>query len=107
MEVDESTPTVILSSPADWSYYWPMSGEEKREKVDGRVVRARRRREETKHQILQTASRCFSRTGYHATSIQHIIEETGIARGTFYLHFQSKKQLDSQDFLHTSSIVFS
>lgn len=35
----------------------------------------------------------FSEHGYHATSISHIIVEAGIARGTFYLYFVSKRAI--------------
>jgi AcrR family transcriptional regulator len=50
------------------------------------VDRTRRRR-----QILDAAAKVFSARGYHDTSVSHIIEEAGIARGTFYLYFESKR----------------
>jgi AcrR family transcriptional regulator len=48
------------------------------------------KREERREQILQAALRAFSRGGYHGTHVAAILEEAGIARGTFYLHFESK-----------------
>lgn len=43
-----------------------------------------------KQAIVDAAAECFARRGYHDTSISHIIERAGIARGTFYLYFESK-----------------
>lgn len=43
--------------------------------------------------MLACAVRVFSRTGYHATSVSDIIEEAGVARGTFYLYFKSKRAI--------------
>ena len=43
-----------------------------------------------KQAIVSAAVECFARRGYHDTSISHIIERAGIARGTFYLYFKSK-----------------
>lgn len=59
--------------------------------IDGRVQRAARLREERRAQVLATARRLFAERGYHATSIADIIEACGIARGTFYLYFPSKR----------------
>tara|TARA_R110002096_G_scaffold164099_6_gene331789 strand:+ start:2508 stop:3116 length:609 start_codon:yes stop_codon:yes gene_type:complete len=44
-------------------------------------------------EILQIASRLFYEQGFGATGIKQIIDEAGIAKGTFYSHFQSKEQL--------------
>jgi AcrR family transcriptional regulator len=35
----------------------------------------------------------FAERGYHETSIQDILDGAGIARGTFYLHFDSKRAI--------------
>lgn len=61
--------------------------------VDGRVRRAERKRKERREHVLSEAARVFADKGYHATSITDIIEAAGIARGTFYLYFPSKKAL--------------
>jgi len=62
-------------------------------KVDGRVSRAQRLRESRRAAVLAVARRLFSQKGYHATSIHHIIESAEIARGTFYLYFESKRAI--------------
>ena len=62
-------------------------------KVDGRVSRARRLRESRRAAVLAVARRIFSEKGYHATSIDLLIESADIARGTFYLYFESKRAI--------------
>ena len=46
-------------------------------------------------QIIETGKRLFSKQGYVATSINEIIDEAGIATGTFYLYFDDKLALYS------------
>jgi len=62
-------------------------------KVDGRVSRAQRLRESRRAAVLTVSRRIFSQKGYHATSINDIIEAADIARGTFYLYFESKRAI--------------
>ncbi len=50
-------------------------------------------REERKKIVLRCAKEVFSQKGYHQTSISDIIQRAGIARGTFYLYFQSKRDV--------------
>ncbi|MCA9607454.1 MAG: TetR/AcrR family transcriptional regulator [Myxococcales bacterium] len=57
---------------------------------DGRSVRAQEKRARRRKTILDAALRVFSDKGYHQTRIADIIEEASIARGTFYLYFDSK-----------------
>jgi AcrR family transcriptional regulator len=44
-------------------------------------------------EILEVAQRLFYQKGYGQTSIQDIITEIGIAKGTFYHYFNSKQDL--------------
>jgi AcrR family transcriptional regulator len=44
-------------------------------------------------EILDVAQRLFYRKGYEQTSVQDIITEIGIAKGTFYHYFSSKLDL--------------
>jgi AcrR family transcriptional regulator len=48
---------------------------------------------ERRRRILQSAKRVFARRGYHDTNISHICEDLGIARGTLYQYFTSKKDV--------------
>ena len=50
-------------------------------------------RTERRAQVLRHAKRIFARKGYHRTNVADIIARARIARGTFYLYFQNKKDL--------------
>ncbi len=49
-----------------------------------------RAKQERRRQILTAAKAVFAEAGYHGASINAIIERAQIARGTFYLYFESK-----------------
>jgi AcrR family transcriptional regulator len=49
-----------------------------------------RAKQERRRQILAAAKYVFADAGYHGASIHSIIERAQIARGTFYLYFESK-----------------
>lgn len=51
---------------------------------------AERAKLERRRQILTAAKAVFAEAGYHGASIHAIIERAQIARGTFYLYFESK-----------------
>jgi AcrR family transcriptional regulator len=50
-------------------------------------------RQARRAQVLRHAKRIFARKGYHRTNIADIISRARIARGTFYLYFENKKEL--------------
>jgi len=60
---------------------------------DGRSTRAQQRREQRRGEIVAAAKRVFKEKGYHAASIGDIIDAAGVARGTFYLYFNSKREI--------------
>lgn len=43
--------------------------------------------------ILRNAARLFSEKGYSGTTVDDIVQATGIAKGTFYIYFKSKEDL--------------
>jgi len=43
--------------------------------------------------ILYSARKVFSEKGYHRASVEDIIKEAGISRGTFYNYFKSKREI--------------
>jgi AcrR family transcriptional regulator len=48
---------------------------------------------ERRKQILDGAKRVFASRGFHDTNISHICDELGIARGTLYQYFDSKRDV--------------
>ena len=46
-----------------------------------------------KEHLIETAVRLFERDGYHATGIDRILAEAGVAKMTLYNHFRSKDEL--------------
>lgn len=59
--------------------------------TDGRVLRARALREQRRRQLLAAARRVFAERGYHQTSLQDLLTEARVARGTFYQYFESRR----------------
>ncbi len=66
------------------------------------------RSQETREQLLTSAEKCFSQSGYDATGVADICSDAQVSKGAFYHHFPSKhtvfmsllenwlKQLDQQ-----------
>ena len=46
-----------------------------------------------KDQILRAARKVFREKGYESTTVSDIVNEAGVAQGTFYLYFPSKKHV--------------
>jgi AcrR family transcriptional regulator len=49
--------------------------------------------EERKLEIIQTAEKLFRENGYNKISVESIIKEMGVAKGTFYYYFKSKEDV--------------
>ncbi len=58
--------------------------------ADGRALK---KRGAATRRLLEAAERVFSELGYHEASIVRITEAAGVAQGTFYLYFASKKEV--------------
>lgn len=63
------------------------------EAIDGRTLRAQNAREARRKQIMDAALRVFATKGYHGTSVSDLVDAAGVARGTFYLYFESKSAI--------------
>ncbi|GAB7101711.1 TetR/AcrR family transcriptional regulator [Streptomyces phaeofaciens JCM 4814] len=50
-------------------------------------------RQERRRHILRAAWRCFSRDGFHATSMDDVIRETGLSSSAVYRYISSKEEL--------------
>lgn len=48
---------------------------------------------ERRSQILTAAQNVFAKRGYHRATIDDIVSEAGVARGTFYLYFEDKRTI--------------
>lgn len=44
-------------------------------------------------QLVAAAREVFARKGYHTAGVSDIIDTAGVARGTFYNYFESKRQI--------------
>lgn len=51
------------------------------------------KRDQKREHLIETAARLFNEHGYHATGIDQVIAEAGIAKTTLYRHFRSKDDL--------------
>jgi len=69
-------------------------------------LKSNSRKETSKRKLLSTACRLFCKEGIHATGIARIIEESGVARRTLYLHFGSKENLLKAVFEAEANIWF-
>ncbi len=47
----------------------------------------------TRDQILDAAARLIHLQGYHCTSLDDVLRESGAGKGNFYYHFKSKEEL--------------
>ena len=55
-----------------------------------------------KERILVSARRLFNRRGFNAVSIDNIMAEAGLTRGSFYTYFDSKSALYAEAVTHAS-----
>jgi len=51
------------------------------------------RRNARRAQILEAAWTCFQKEGLHATTMEHIIRQSGLSAGAVYSYFKSKDEL--------------
>jgi AcrR family transcriptional regulator len=49
--------------------------------------------QQRRDQILAAAMACFARQGYHATSMDDVVRESGLSVGAIYTYFSSKEDL--------------
>ena len=71
--------------------------------VDGRTLSARGTA--TRARLLEAAEQIFAALGYHDASIVKITEAASVGQGTFYLYFESKKQVFDEVVLDLNSRV--
>ena len=49
--------------------------------------------QERRSQILEAALRCFAHQAHHQTTMDDIVEESGLSKGTLYWYYESKKEI--------------
>jgi AcrR family transcriptional regulator len=57
------------------------------------ITEREQKKEEQRQRILDAAIRAFVRKGYHNTTMDDIVKESGLSKGTLYWYFETKKQL--------------
>lgn len=62
----------------------------------GRPRAAATDKQHRRQQILEASRRVFAKHGYHQATIEQIVSEAGVARGTFYLYFEDKRSAFSE-----------
>jgi AcrR family transcriptional regulator len=50
-------------------------------------------KEQRRSQLIQAALAAFGKKGYHDTQVSDIIAQAKVARGTFYLYFEGKREI--------------
>jgi AcrR family transcriptional regulator len=50
-------------------------------------------KDERRAQLIVAAERVFGEKGYHAATLDDITRAAGVAKGTFYLYFQEKREI--------------
>ncbi|MFS0647294.1 TetR/AcrR family transcriptional regulator [Siminovitchia sp. 179-K 8D1 HS] len=58
-----------------------------------------------KHRVLLTAKRLFIEKGFAATSVQDILDESHISKGTFYNYFSSKNECLMAILIHAYEVA--
>lgn len=86
----------IVSSNETYSGDMESNDTSKKISMGQLVTKKRRSGLKRMDQLMDVSLAIFAEKGFHATSVEDIIKEAGIARRTFYLHFGSKYDLVSQ-----------
>lgn len=58
-----------------------------------KLARITKSAEERRNEIVQTAARLFREVGFAKCSVDMIIKDIGVAKGTFYYYFKSKEEI--------------
>lgn len=62
----------------------------------------KQRSEETRLKLLSAFRRSFLERGYAATTMRHVLDQTGLSKGALYHHFGSKEEIIEALFEHES-----
>lgn len=65
------------------------------------VIQGEGKAQRTRDRILQAARTVFALHGYQDATVEHVVREAGLARGSFYTYFSSKHDL----FRHLAGVI--
>jgi len=63
--------------------------------------------EQTRKKIVAAAAPIFNQRGYEGSSLNHLMEATGLKKGGIYRHFSSKEELAAEAFDYTWEAAWS
>ena len=64
------------------------------------------KKQEKENKLLSSAYKLFTEKGINTTSIQDIVDDAGVAKGTFYLYFKDKYDLQNKLIIKKSQQLF-
>lgn len=64
------------------------------------------KKQEKENKLLKSAYKLFTEKGINTTSIQDIVDDAGVAKGTFYLYFKDKYDLQNKLIIKKSQQLF-
>ncbi len=64
--------------------------------ISSKISKSENNKIEKENNLLETAFGLFTEKGIKDTSIQEIVDKAGVAKGTFYLYFKDKYDLQEQ-----------
>ncbi len=68
--------------------------------------KAEKNKQIKRESLLNTAFNLFTTKGINNTSIADIVEAAGVAKGTFYLYFKDKYDINSKLLIHRTALLF-
>ena len=68
--------------------------------------KAETNKQKKRESLLNTAFDLFTTKGINNTSIADIVEAAGVAKGTFYLYFKDKYDINSKLLVHKATLLF-
>ena len=90
-----------IDGPKPWATFkdwttWPVHGQKE---LLSQPAKKSSQGQITKKTIFQSAEKVFGQVGFNRASISEITRLAGVAQGTFYIHFKSKRDL-LEGFVH-------
>jgi AcrR family transcriptional regulator len=84
-----------ISGPKPWVTFrdWVNASSFRRQEIPPELEKENRQGQITKRMLFQSAEKVFGQVGFNRASISEITRLAGVAQGTFYIHFKSKRDL--------------